>query len=292
MSRVVSNSNLSRVENIHSNSGSSILADLCVAAVAGVATLAMKELFSEIKLSTSKVNNNRTSTAKSTVACREELTSMFTQNYEVQSKSSKALIRSKTAFIKSLSGAGFRVENGKKVEQNVSAVLNTTSFKEFNKKADILIKEIEHQNNNILQNEITAKIKEASCEIGFTKIKHIQNISGQVVFTCENNIGQALVHELHIDHKTYQIDHIYEYVDDRDTVCGIDSNVCDATVTKFQKSLESKGVSFSTSQKKPTGGNAVLPFSKEVKKLLKQKSKNESVSRTRRLNRQANHNKL
>lgn len=289
MSRVVSNYNMQKVENIKTSSASSLLATACGAAIAGVTSFAINELFTgDVNLSTSKIKKRDPSIIKSTQSCREELASFFTNNFQMQTSSSKMMTNYKSAFINSLRCSSFQIEDPKSIKENIKGVLISATIKELKKKADDLVLKIEQQHANILKNELDAKIKEASCEIGFSNIKIIQDKRDCTIFTCENNDGQALVHEMHIDQKTNQIDHIYEYVDNKDRVCASENDICEITANKFQKALENKGVYFSTSQKKPTGGNVVLPFSKEVKKQLAQEGKNMATKRARALNRKRN----
>lgn len=293
MSRVISNNNVQKVNYIKAPSATSLLATACGAAITGVAASTINKLLQEgVKLSTSKIKERKPSSIKSTHACHEELASIFTKNFKSESSSVKAVTNYKTAFINSLCCSSYQIENKKIVEENLKEVLYSSSIKEVKKKADNLILNIEQQHINILKNELTAKIKEASCQIGFSNIKNIQSTASCAIFTCENNAGQALVHEMHIDQKTNQLNHIYEYVDNKDNTCESENGMCEITVNKFQKALKNKGVSFSNSEKKPTGGNAVLPFSKEIKKQLAQERRNIAIQRVRKLNKQKNINRV
>ncbi len=284
MSRIVSNHNVSRVENIRSDSAFSSLAAVCAAAVVGVAAVAAYDLFKgSVKLSSSKIKTNNTSILKSTHSCREDVTDLFTQNVNsITSVSSKPGITNyKLAFINSLSCAGYKIKDQKVIKEKIAEVLQTKNIKEFKKQADNLIVKIEQQHTGIIRDELTAKIKEASYENGFSDVKIIQREANCTIISAENMHGQALVHEIHVDNKTNQIDHKYEVV-------GVKDNSCEIITNKFQMSLENKGVYFTKSDKKPTGGNVVLPFSKEIQKQLEQKKKNSAVKRAQKLNQQVN----
>lgn len=294
MSRVVSNNNVSRVENIIAYSAAPSLATVCAIALASIAASAVADIFNgNVNLSTAKLKKENLSLIKSTKTCHKQLTTLYTDNIRLDAQFSKNTISNyKTAFIKSLSCSDFRINNREIIEDSITGVMHSKTVKEFHNKVDDLVAKIERQHTGIIRNELSTKIREASIKIGFSDIKIIRDSVTCSVFTTENKVGQALVHELHVDQKTNQINHIYEYVDNRDNNCDTENGLCEITANKFQKALENKGVFFSSNEKKPTGGNAVLSFSKQVKKQLVQKRKSIEAQRVRKLNKKGNLNKI
>jgi hypothetical protein len=284
MSRIVSNSNVLSIESVKSNSDFSSLTAICAAAILGSTASAVYDLFKgDVNLTSSKIKTSNASVLKSTHACREEFTTLFAQKFNnMQTISSKLNSTNyKTAFINSLSGSGYRIKNQQVIKESIAEVLNLTNLKDFKKKADRLVIKIEQQHTGVIKDELILKIKEASYENGFSDIRIIQREANCTIISAENNNGQALVHELHVNAKINQIDHKYEVV-------GVKNDYCETIVNKFQESLETKGIYFSKIDKKPTGGIVVLPFSKEAQKQVEQKKKNQALKRARKLNQNKN----
>jgi hypothetical protein len=203
----------------------------------------------------------------------------FIQNMSVLN-TGETLLKQKTAVIKTLQSMDYRIEKPEQVITDIKIAMESTNVKEFAAKVDVLMSKIEMQHTNYLIKNASAIIQQATMNVGFAEDMMVNTIDNKTVVSASKD-GNALLTEIAFNRQRNKIDIITETI-------GFEGEGCDTVMAAFQKELESKGLKFSVSNKKWTGGDCWLPSSKTIEKKLKKRVSSKEVEDHRRQNMKRN----
>jgi hypothetical protein len=203
----------------------------------------------------------------------------FIQNMSVLN-TGETLLKQKTAVIKTLQSMDYRIEKPEQVITDIKIAMESTNVKEFAAKVDVLMSKIEMQHTNYLIKNASAIIQQATMNVGFAEDMMVNTIDNKTVVSASKD-GNALLTEIAFNRQRNKIDIITETI-------GFEGEGCDTVMAAFQKELESKGLKFSVSNKKWTGGDCWLPSSKTIEKKLKKRVPSKEVEDHRRQNMKRN----
>ncbi len=190
-----------------------------------------------------------------------ELKKSFKESYEYhlnELNSDNTLIKQKTALVKTLQETKYKVKEKVAVQKLIDSTLKTNSIKEFSRKVNGVMNEIQDQHSEILIKNVASHIKEASISTGFAADIRIKSAAEKITIVSHQG-GKAILSEIKVDKMTKRIDMSTETI-------GFEGESCDVVMKKFQNELSKRGLKFSNLNKKWTGGAGWLDATRRTGK--------------------------
>jgi hypothetical protein len=193
---------------------------------------------------------------------KTNFTKLFIKNVgEVNSENS--LISQKAAVVRTLQSLDYKMENPEMVVSELKTVMKSSTIKELKSEINSLMENIQVQHTNYLIKNAISHIKQATINVGFAEDLRINEDGDKTVVVASKN-GKALLTEINFDPEKNKIDISSEAI-------NFEGDGCSQVMEAFEKELVDRGLKFSSSNKKSTGGKPWLPSAKTIQKEIKAK---------------------
>ncbi len=243
MSQVITQENLLEIE---------------IATVIGMSDVSsISELMQEVATDITEVGismstkESNTSVIENILVSPIELKSSFRELYNQHmsvSKSSDVLISQKEAFVQTLQKIDYRVREREETVASIRKVLQTESQEEFATVVNETMSKIQSEHAAFTVDNIVTQVRESAIAVGYADEIRVNPTNGKTIIVAQRE-NRALLTEIRVDASTGKIDLATESL-------GFEGIACDLVMKTFQEELQKRGIKFSNTVRKWTGGNS------------------------------------